>query len=74
MKYLLERIKNPGWVEITISVVVTILLGNLTGEVVSRDYNSYFQGFLMFLSLCSGILSIRIVATWVNNYVTSNEK
>ena len=73
IKYILTRLKKPTWVEITISSIVTFLIGNLTGEIVSRPYNSFFQGFMLLLTLAASILTFRLIAMWTTDYVTNKD-
>jgi len=74
IKYILARLKKPTWIEITISTIVTFLIGNLTGEIVSKPYNSFFQGFMLLLTLVVSILTFRLIALWTTDYVTNKEE
>lgn len=73
MKYILERLENPTWIEITISAIVTLLIGNITGEIVSRPYNTYFQSLMMLVTLVSSIFTFRLIVKWTTTYVTNNK-
>lgn len=73
MKYILERLKNPTWIEITLSAIVTFLVGSITGEIVSRPHNTYFQSLMMLITLASSIFTFRLIVKWTTEYVTNNK-
>ena len=68
-----DRVSNPSGADVTIAMIITILIGNLTGEVVSREFNSYLQAGMMFGTLFVGFLTIRMTAVYIYNYINQNQ-
>jgi hypothetical protein len=69
-----SRISDPMGIDVILAAIITITFGNITGEVVSRDYNSYFQASMLLGTLALSFITIRMIAVWVYNYVTSKNK
>lgn len=68
-----DRVSNPSGVDVVIAVIITILFGNLTGEVISREFNSYLQAGMMIGTLFVGVLTIRMTAVYIYNYINQNQ-
>ena len=69
-----SRISDPMGIDVILAAIITIIFGNITGEIVSRDYNSYFQASMLLGTLALSFTTIRMIAVWVYNYVTSKNK
>lgn len=78
MKNLFQLFKshmtNPTGYDVIVAVFVTVIFGNMTGEIVSRDYNSYFQAIMLLGTLALTIVSVRMIGVWVINYITNKNK
>lgn len=69
-----DRVSNPTGADVTIAMIITILFGNLTGEAVSREFNSYLQASMLLGSLFLGIMTIRMTAIYIFNHVNNSNK
>jgi len=78
MKNLYEKIRlriaNPSGVDVIVAALVAIIFGNLTGEVVSREYNSYFQASMLLGTVTLSFIAVRMFAMWLYNFVNSKNK
>ena len=68
------RMEFPSIADIVIAVIVTLLFGNLTGEIVSRPINSYVQASFMLGTLALTVITIRMIALWVIEYTNHKNK
>jgi hypothetical protein len=68
------RMEFPSIADIVIAVIVTLLFGNLTGEIVSRPINSYVQASFMLGTLALTVITIRMIALWIIEYVNHKNK
>ncbi len=67
------RMELPSPSDIVVALIITVLFGNLTGEIVSRPINSYVQAAFMLGSLALGIITIRMIALWIMEYTRLNK-
>jgi len=78
MKNLYEmirsRISDPVGIDVIVAVIITIIFGNITGEVVSRDYNSYIQASMLLGTLALSFITVRMSGLWFYNYLTNKNK
>jgi|688.fasta_scaffold178623_4 hypothetical protein len=65
------RMEFPSLLDIAVALTITVLLGNLTGEIVSRPINSYVQASFMLGTLALGIITIRMIALWIMEYINN---
>jgi hypothetical protein len=64
-----DRVRNPTVIDVVISMIITILFGNLTGEVVSRDFNAYIQASMVLITIFLAITSVRMTGIYIFNYI-----
>ena len=64
-----DRVRNPTVIDVVISMIITILFGNLTGEVVSRDFNTYIQASMVLITIFLAITSVRMAGIYIFNYI-----
>lgn len=67
------RMEFPSMLDIAVAVIVTLLFGNLTGEIVSRPINSYVQALFMLGTLALTVITIRMIALWIIEYTNQNQ-
>jgi len=63
------RVQHPTVIDVIVAMIITILFGNLTGEVVSRDFNSYIQASMALITIFLAIMSIRMTGIYIFNYL-----
>jgi len=68
------RMEFPSLLDISVAVIVTLLFGNLAGEIISRPINSYVQASFMLGTLALSIITIRMIALWVIDYTHNKTK
>ena len=64
-----DRVRYPTVIDVVISMIITILFGNLTGEVVSRDFNTYIQASMVLITIFLAITSVRMAGIYIFNYI-----
>lgn len=67
------RMEFPSLLDIAVAVIVTLLFGNLAGEIISRPINSYVQASFMLGTLTLTVITIRMIALWIIEYVNQNQ-
>jgi uncharacterized membrane protein YoaK (UPF0700 family) len=68
------RMEIPSGIDILVAAILTVICGNITGEIVSRPINSYVQAACMLLTAALGIITLRMIALWIYEYVTNKNK
>lgn len=72
MKKIIQIIENPTWVTITLMSIVSIVLGTITAEIISRPVNLFFVSLSFSFTVLFSMLTIRTIVIWVYNYIDSN--
>jgi hypothetical protein len=67
------RMEMPSLVDIAIALIITVLFGNLTGEIISRPINSYVQALFMLGSLTLIVITTRMIGLWIIEYARLNK-
>jgi hypothetical protein len=68
-----SRIEKPTGVDVIIAVIITFLVGNLTGEIVSREFNSYIQASMLLGTVYLAFITMRMTGVWVYEYIQSKK-
>jgi hypothetical protein len=68
------RMEIPSGIDVLAALFLTLMCGNITAEIVSRPINSYMQAACMLLTIALGIITLRMIALWIFEYVTNKNK
>lgn len=71
---ILARIANPAGVDVLTIFLVWLIIGNATGEIVSRPVNSYIQASMMILTIYVTYIFLKMWVKWIYNFVTNKNK
>ena len=64
-----SRIESPKLFDVIVAVIITLLFGTFSGEVISRPVNSYLQAICVLGSIVLLAISLRMIFTWISNKI-----
>ena len=68
-KFIQERISTSSTIDVIVALILNLIIGSITAEIISRPINSYIQAAFCLLTLFMSIVTLKMIFTRVMDYI-----